>query len=365
MSANAVKIIAEAGVNHNGDIRLAKRLVDAAHEAGANFIKFQTFRADSHIAPDALCAGYQTRNMGKTQSMIDMVRRLELPLEAFRKIRDHADKRGIVFISTAYEPESIDFLNSLSVPFFKIPSGELTNAPLLLHFARQNRPIAMSTGMADLEEIDRALAVLAYGFTEPPCEVPSRAAFARAAKDPIAWSKVQNWVTLLHCVTEYPAPENQLNLRAIASLQQVFGLPVGYSDHSLGTTAPIAAVALGAVMIEKHLTLDCGLEGPDHRASLEPDAFALMVEGIRATEAAMGTGVKVPGAAEAENIPIVRRSLYAAQLIRRGESFTAENLTAKRPGTGRSPYDYWDLLGSPAGRDYRADEMIDNGSEES
>jgi N-acetylneuraminate synthase len=356
---SAIKIIAEAGVNHNGSVELAKNLVDAARHAGADFIKFQTFTADSHIAPDASCAEYQSRNIGKGQTMLEMVRQLELPFAAFAEIKEYCDAHHISFISTPYDQESVNFLATIDVPFFKIPSGELTNAPLLLHVARQGKPMIASTGMATVDEIERALGVLAFGLLSPAASNISEGAFTEALASANGRKCLRENVTLLHCVTEYPAPMEQLNLNAIATLREKFQLSVGYSDHSAGTIAPIAAAAMGAVIIEKHLTMDHELEGPDHKASLEPQEFSKMVRDIRAIEAALGDGEKVPGPAESKNIPLVRRSLFAAAAIKRGELFSDRNLIAKRPGTGVSPFDYWKLIGGAANRDYRADEMID------
>lgn len=356
---SAIKIIAEAGVNHNGSVELAKNLVDAARHAGADFIKFQTFTADSHIAPDASCAEYQSRNIGKGQTMLEMVRQLELSFDSFAEIKEYCDAHKISFISTPYDRESVNFLATLDVPFFKIPSGELTNAPLLLHIARQGKPMIISTGMATLAEISRALGVLAFGILEPAdCDI-SQTAFIDALESSAGRDCLRGNAILLHCVTEYPAPFEELNLKAILTLADTFGLPVGYSDHSAGIAAPVAAAAMGAVMIEKHLTTSHDLKGPDHKASLEPHDFAEMVRQVRAIETAMGNGEKIPGPAEAMNIPLVRRSLFAAAVIKKGELFSERNLTTKRPGTGRSPFDYWQLIGTTASRDYRADEMID------
>lgn len=329
-----VLIIAEAGVNHNGSIVLAKQLVDAAAEAGADLVKFQTFNAESlsiHTAPKA---EYQTQTTDATQSQFAMLHQLELTAEMHEALIAYCRSCNIGFFSSGFDIGSVDYLVSLGAERFKIPSGEVTNLPYLRHVGGFGKPVIMSTGMATLGEIEAALEVLETAGTQ------------------------RTQITVLHCNTEYPTPMQDVNLRAMCAIRDAFGVAVGYSDHTTGIEVPIAAVALGAIVIEKHLTLDCNLPGPDHKASLEPDEFALMVSAIRNIEWAMGDGIKCPSPSETKNKLIARKSLVAAKLIRAGEQFTADNLTIKRPGNGISPM-FWDqLMGHVASRDFAADELI-------
>lgn len=326
----SVYVIAEAGVNHNGSIDRALAMIDCAAAAGANAVKFQTFRAADLVSRHAPKAEYQERATGREQSQLEMVRELELDESAHRRLVDHCQARGIQFLSTPFDPSSVALLQSLGVPLIKVPSGEITNPLLLRAVAATGLPLIVSTGMSTLDEIERALAIL----------------------------DARERVTLLHCTTEYPAPLGEVNLRAMTTMAARFGLPVGYSDHTPGITVPIAAVALGATVIEKHFTLDRALPGPDHAASLEPDELTAMVAAIRATEQALGSAVKGPTAAEMKNLAVARRSLVAARAIRRGEPFTAENLTTKRPGSGVPAMEYDAWLGRLADRDYEPDELI-------
>ena len=354
-----VLIIAEAGVNHNGSLERALKLVEAAAAAGADVVKFQTFKTENVIARHAPKARYQKETCGADESQFDMVRRLELDGAAFRRIADHAAGLGIEFLSTPFDEESLALLvDTLPVRRLKLPSGEITNAPLLLRAAQSGLPLIVSTGMATLGEIEAALGVLAFGRLGRG-EPPSPAAFAAAWTDPAGRAALAGAVTLLHCTSEYPAPLDQINLAAMATLGRAFGLPVGYSDHSEGIAVPVAATALGAVMIEKHFTLDRSLPGPDHRASLEPTELAAMVAAVRAAGRALGQPIKALQPGEADTRLVARKSLVAAAAIPAGAPFTPANLTAKRPGTGRSPFDYWALLGRPAPRAYAADEAID------
>ncbi len=334
----SVLIIAEAGVNHNGDLALAKGLIDAAAQAGANLVKFQTFSADRLATAGAAKADYQTQTTGSAESQHAMLRRLELTLDMHLALIDHCRKRGIGFLSTAFDHPSLDLLAELGLERFKIPSGEITNLPYLRHVGRLAAPadksVILSTGMATLGEIEAALDILETAGTP------------------------RGRITVLHCNTEYPTPMGDVNLRAMVTLREAFQVVVGYSDHTPGIEVPIAAVALGATVIEKHLTLDRTLPGPDHPASLEPDEFAAMVHAIRHIEQALGDGIKRPSPSEAKNKPIARKSLVAAVPIRAGEPFTPANLTAKRPGTGLSPMRWDEVIGRPAPRAFAADELI-------
>jgi N-acetylneuraminate synthase len=352
-------IIAEAGVNHNGDESLAFLLVDAAHKAGADIVKFQTFKAKNLVTADAKQAEYQVVNTQKQESQLAMLSRLELSYDAHHKLVKHCDVLGIEFLSTAFDSESLHFLvNDLGLTRLKIPSGEITNAPLVLEHARTGCDLIVSTGMANLSEVEAVLGVIAFGYIAESTAEPSEYAFQQAYASQQGQHALKQKVTLLHCTTEYPAPMAEINLKAMATLGQAFELPAGYSDHSEGIVIPIAAVARGAVLIEKHFTLDKNMEGPDHIASLEPQELAAMVTAIRQVEVALGVGVKSPTVSEVKNKVVVRKSLVAAKAIRAGDKLTAENITIKRPGSGMSPYCYWELLDKPAGRDYQAGDLI-------
>jgi N,N'-diacetyllegionaminate synthase len=330
----SILIIAEAGVNHNGDIEIAKKLVDAAADTGADLVKFQTFNAERLATQTAPKAEYQTRTTDKAQSQFAMLRQLELSTEMHETLIAHCSSRNIGFLSTGFDIESLNYLNSLGAKRFKIPSGEITNLPYLRHVGAFGKPMILSTGMATLGEIEAALEILEIAGTP------------------------RTQITVLHCNTEYPTPMLDVNLRAMCSIRDAFGVAVGYSDHTLGIEVPIAAVALGATVIEKHLTLDRNLPGPDHKASLEADEFAEMVRGIRNIEQAMGDGIKGPSPSEAKNKSIARKSLVAAKPIHAGERFTAENMSAKRPGIGISPMRWDEVMGRIAVRDFAVDELI-------
>jgi len=328
-------VIAEAGVNHNGDLSLAFQLVEAAAQAGADVVKFQTFQAQELATEQADKAAYQKEATGEAETQLGMLQKLELTAEQHLQLIDHCRVCGIQFLSTAFDPVSIDLLTSLRLQCWKIPSGEITNLLYLRKIGSQQQPVILSTGMANLGEIEVAIDALEQAGTR------------------------RGQITVLHCTTEYPAPLDEVNLRAMQSIAQAFGVAVGYSDHTDSIAVPMAAVAMGATVIEKHLTLDRTMEGPDHRASLEPDQFAVMVQGIRAIERALGDGIKRPTASERANLPIVRKSLVAARAIQAGEIFTADNITAKRPGTGISPM-HWDaLIGCNATRAYAPDELLE------
>jgi N-acetylneuraminate synthase len=357
--ADRVFVIAEAGVNHNGSVDLALRLIDVAADAGADAVKFQTFRSDKVVTAAAPKAQYQSANTGEAGAQLDMIRRLELPHEDFRRLAAHAAGRGIEFMSTPFDIGSLRFLvRDLGMRRLKIPSGEVTNALLLLEAGRAGLPLILSTGMSTLDEVEAALAVIAFGMVRPH-DAPALAECRAALASPDGRRALGESLTLLHCTTEYPAPIGDTNLRAMQTLRARFGLPVGFSDHTEGIAADIAAAALGATVIEKHFTLDRTLPGPDHRASLEPAALKAMVEGIRAASCALGSPIKAPTPSEIPNIPIARRSLVAARAIRKGEIFAADMIDAKRPGGGLSPMLAWSLLGTPARRDYGIDEMLD------
>lgn len=328
-------IIAEAGVNHNGDLELARALVDAAADAGADMVKFQTFIADRIVTRNAAKADYQTRATESGESQYAMLKRLELDRVAHEQLIDYCRHRDIIFLSTAFDLQSVDMLVELGLDRFKVPSGEITNLPYLRHIGRHGKPVLMSTGMASLGEVEQAIEAL------------------EAAGTP------RSLVTVLHCNTEYPTPMADVNLKAMLSMRDAFGVQVGYSDHTSGIEVAIAAVALGARVIEKHVTLDRNLPGPDHMASLEPGEFAAMVAAIRKIEAALGDGIKRPSASEAGNKGVARKSLVAACPIRSGEVFSAANLTAKRPGTGLSPMRWDEVVGRAARRDFAADEPIE------
>lgn len=352
-------IIAEAGVNHNGSLERAIQLVDAAAEAGADAVKFQTFKADKLVGRAAPKAEYQIENTGASESQHEMIRKLELDEAAHLRLKQHCHGKGIEFLSTPFDMESLTMLVSrFDISLVKLASGEITNAPFLLAAARTGKPVILSTGMSDLGDVENALGVLAFGYTRHET-APSLAAFKAAYCSEAGQSALRDRVTLLHCTTEYPAPFAEVNLRAMETLRQAFGLPVGYSDHTPGIAISIAAAALGATVMEKHFTLDRNLPGPDHKASLEPGELAEMVRAIRQVEQSLGSPRKAPAPAELKNRPIARKSLVAARDISPGETLTAENLAIKRPGSGISPIHYWDWLGKVATRAYVADELIE------
>ncbi|MDC1208360.1 N-acetylneuraminate synthase [Litorivicinus sp.] len=330
----SVLIIAEAGVNHNGDLDLAKRLVEAAADAGADLVKFQTFSAERLATQNAPKAEYQMRTTDEGQSQFGMLRELELSAQMHEILIACCHSRNIGFFSTGFDIESLGYLASLGAERFKIPSGEVTNMPYLRYIGALGKPLILSTGMAMLGEIEAALDVLEKAGT------PRRK------------------ITVLHCNTEYPTPMQDVNLRAMCGIRDAFAVAVGYSDHTLGIEVPIAAVALGATVIEKHLTLDRSLRGPDHEASLEPNEFAAMVRAIRNIEQAMGDGIKRPSQSEAKNRAIARKSLVAARSISAGELFTSDNVTVKRPGTGISPMCWDEVMGRVAARNFSVDEFI-------
>lgn len=327
-------IIAEAGVNHNGSMETAKKMIDVAVDARADVVKFQAFKAEKVVSINAEKADYQMQTTDAEESQMDMIQRLELDSSAHKELVQYCEEKGIQFLSSSFDLESIDLLTSLGLFIFKIPSGEITNLPYLRKIGALKKEIILSTGMADLGEIGDALDVLINAGTP-----------------------LEN-ITVLHCNTEYPTPFEDVNLKAMQTIATSFGVRVGYSDHTLGIEIPIAAVALGASVIEKHFTLDKNMEGPDHKASLEPDELKAMVKAIHNIEEALGNGKKRPSPSEIKNISIVRKSIVAARNIQKGDTFTEGNLTVKRPGYGISPMRWDEILGQIAIRDYRKDELI-------
>lgn len=322
-------IIGEAGVNHNGSLELAKKLVDVAVEANCDAVKFQTFKAENVISRNAKKADYQQQTTGASESQLEMVRKLELSFEQFRELKNYCDAKKIMFLSTPFDLDSIDFLASLKIPIFKIPSGEITNLPYLRKVNSLKTEVILSTGMANLDEIGAALTVL------KDCQV-----------------------SVLHANTEYPTPYEDVNLLAMRTIAEKFKVKVGYSDHSLGIEIPIAAVALGASIIEKHFTLDKKMPGPDHLASLDPQELKQMILAIRHIEKSFGNGVKVASNSEKKNIAIARKSIVAKTQIKKGEIFSEKNITTKRPGNGISPMKWDEIIGSFATKDYEEDELI-------
>ncbi len=326
-------IIAEAGVNHNGDFELAKKLIDKAVEGGADIVKFQTCKAENVISRYADKAEYQKVTTGEADSQLEMVRKLMLTYEEYGKLKEYCDEKGIEFLSTAFDLPSVDYLHSIGMRRWKIPSGEITNLPLLIKIAKLHEPIIMSTGMSELSEVADAVKVLKEN----------------GAQD----------ITLLHCTTEYPAPYEDVNLKAMDTMREAFDLPVGYSDHTKGLEIPVAAVAMGACVIEKHFTLDRNMEGPDHKASIEPDELKSMVDQIRHVEVAIGNGEKKVSASEQKNQDIARKSIIAKTAIKAGDVFSEDNVTTKRPGSGINPMRWFDLLGKTAKHDYEEDYLIE------
>lgn len=328
-------IIAEVGVNHNADLNLAYNLIDVAVSTGVDAVKFQAAIPELVVTSYAQKAGYQKETSGSGESQLEMIKKIHFPIGTYDLIKQYCDKKSVMFLSTAFDLKSLEYLESLGLPYHKIPSGEITNLPYLRKIGSYGKPIIISTGMANLGEIEAALEVLIQAGTS------------------------RDHITMLHCTTEYPAPMVDVNLRAMLALRNAFGIAVGYSDHTSGTEVAIAAVALGATMLEKHFTLDRNLPGPDHKASLEPDELKAMVVAIRNIEHALGDGIKRLSASEARNKPIVRRSLVAACDIRAGDVFSEDNLVVKRPGVGLSPMRWDEVMGRKAPRNFAADELIE------
>lgn len=352
-------IIAEAGVNHNGSDELAFSLVDAAYRAGADIVKFQTFKAKNLVTEDAQQAEYQITNSGQKESQFSMLKRLELSYESHHKLVKYCNDLGIEFLSTAFDSESLSFLvDDLGITRLKLPSGEITNAPLVLEHARTGCDLIVSTGMATLSEIEQVLSVIAFGYLNPegtPNDETLQAAYFSEQGKQLLKEKV----TLLHCTTEYPAPFGDINLNAMDTMKDAFKLAIGYSDHSEGIIVPVAAVAKGAVLIEKHFTVDKSLPGPDHKASLDPQELKAMVDGIRTVEKVLGDGIKGPRPSEVKNKSVARKSLVAANAITAGELFSENNLAVKRPGSGINPIKYWHYLNKASSKNYQAGDLID------
>ena len=352
-------IIAEAGVNHNGDIGLACKLIDVAADANANAVKFQTFIADDVISKHAPKAEYQKRTTGEKESQLEMVKRLELSESDHETLINHANKRGIKFLSTPFDSASLRLLTErFNLDTIKIPSGEITNGPFLLEIAQTGRKVILSTGMSTLGEVETALGVLAFGYIRSKNSAPSLKAFADAYISRKGQLALRKKVSLLHCTTEYPAAYSDVNLRSIDTLRVSFGLPVGLSDHTLGTHVAVAAVARGASIIEKHFTLDRSLPGPDHEASLMPQELSQMVQNIREIGKAIGNGIKIPTPEEIGNRFIARKSLVASRNITKGQRLVPDDIVCKRPFLGMNPMEYWSLLGAEAARDYESDELL-------
>jgi N,N'-diacetyllegionaminate synthase len=330
----SVFIIAEAGVNHNGSTVLAKKLIDVASRAGVDAVKFQTFKAENLVSKDAQKADYQKETTRSKESQYEMIKKLELDVDTHKELMSYCKEKNILFLSTPFDHDSIDMLSNLGLSIFKVPSGEITNLPYLRHIGSFNKEIILSTGMADMGEIEDALDVLIASGTE------------------------RHKVTILHANTMYPTPMEDVNLRAMITIGNTFDLPFGYSDHTLGIEVDIAAVAMGATIIEKHFTLDKTMDGPDHKASLEPSELIAMVKGIRNIEVALGSSIKKPSTSEKPNIAIARKSIVAATDIQEGELLTEDNLTIKRPGTGINPMQWDIILGSTAQKNYSQDELL-------
>lgn len=357
-SVNRTFIIAEAGVNHNGSLELAKELIDIAAEAGADAVKFQSFVSENVISKYAEKAQYQLETTDPNETQLEMVKKYEFNLEQHYLLLDYCKKKKIEFLSTPFDLTSADWLvRELDIPRIKISSGDLTNAPLLLKVSQSGKQVLLSTGMSTLGEIEMALSVLAFGYTKK-YESPSLEAFYNAYISQEGQEALAKNVVLLHCTTEYPTPYTDVNLRALETLNKAFHLPVGFSDHTLGIAVSIAAVAMGAAVIEKHFTISRELNGPDHRASLEPDELKEMVRCIRQVEQSLGSPIKIPTSVELKNKSVARKSLVALKTIKAGEEFTKENITVKRPGDGISPMFYWDFIGNRAEKDYLEDEVI-------
>ena len=335
MKFDSVFIIAEAGVNHNGSIELAKKLIDVAVEAGADAVKFQTFKADKLVSKRAQKADYQKQTTSIVETQYEMLKKLELDENAHRILISYCKEKKIMFLSTPFDNDSIDLLISFEMPIFKIPSGEITNLPYLRHIGRLGKEVILSTGMANLDEVQDALEVLIKAGTS------------------------KEKITVLHATTEYPCPIDEVNLRAMQTIHATFGVKVGYSDHTQGIEVPIAAAVMGACVIEKHFTLDCTMAGPDHKASLEPDELKAMVRAIRHVEQALGDGVKRPSKSEQKNISVARKSILASRPIKMGETFSDNNLIVKRPGNGISPMRWDEIIGNKAIRNFSADELIE------
>ena len=334
MENNSVLIIAEAGVNHNGDINLAKKLIDVAAEAGVDIVKFQTFKAENLVTKTAAMANYQIANIGEEDSQLAMLKKLELKEDDFRDLQKYCQTKGLRFFSTGFDIESLTFLKSLNMGLWKVPSGEITNLPYLEFIGKCNEPVILSTGMSAMNEVEEAVNALIKSGTD------------------------KKNISVLHCNTDYPTRFEDVHLNAMKTMRERFGVAIGYSDHTPGVEVSVAAVALGAKVIEKHFTLDKDMPGPDHKASLDPEELKTLVRQIRHIEKALGRFEKIPSDSEAKNIKIARKSIVAKKAIKEGETFTVENLTTKRPGSGINPMKWYDVLGTKAQKNYQEDDLI-------
>lgn len=356
-----IKIIAEAGVNHNGDISIAKELIDVASEAGADIVKFQTFKAQNLVSDEAKMAEYQKKNTGKSESQLKMLQKLELKYEYHHELKEYANQKGIEFLSTAFDSSSLNFLvTEIGLKRLKIPSGEITNGPLILEHAWTKLPIILSTGMSDLSDIKQALQVICFGYMN------EKNSFNKINKDEFkkyysskdGQEVLKKNVTILHCNTEYPTPLNDVNLAAMDTIHNEFKTDIGYSDHTLGLDTSLYAAAKGASIIEKHFTIDKKMKGPDQLASIEPEELKLLVKKIREIEQILGKREKVPSPSEIKNKEIARKSIMASKKIKKGSILKQEDLVIKRPGYGVSPMKFWDLIGTKAEKDYKKNEIF-------
>ena len=360
-SIKKIKIIAEAGVNHNGDISIAKELVDIAYDAGADIVKFQTFKADDLVTRTAKMADYQKTNTGKIDSQFDLLKRLELKYEYHHELKQYAQKLGIEFLSTAFDKNSLDFLvQEIVMHRLKIPSGDITNGPLILQHALTKLPIILSTGMSDLVDIEQALKIICYGYLT---DTNSSSSFNDEDMQELYLSEqgkkiISQKVTILQCNTEYPTPLEDVNLAAMDTIRNKFNTSVGYSDHTLGIDASLYAAARGAAVIEKHFTISRDMKGPDHMASIEPEELKIMIQKIRQIEVINGEQEKVPSSSEIKNKAIARKSIIAARKIKKGSIIEPSDLVIKRPGSGLSPMKYWETLGTQAMKDYEEEEIF-------
>lgn len=351
-------VIAEAGVNHNGSLDMAHQLIHEAARIGADAIKFQSFRTDDIVIPESPKADYQNKSAPESQTQYELLKSLELPVDAYSELKKSCDALNIDFISTPFDLKSLDSLLAIGVTCIKISSGDITFGPLLLKAAQSGKQVILSTGMADKNEIENALAVLAYGYLKPNRNPLNFNEILKNYSSEIAHKKLFENVTVLHCTSEYPAPYEELNLRAMQTIKETFKVNVGYSDHSPGVLVPCLAVAMGAQIIEKHITLDCSLPGPDHTASLDVNTFSEMIKQIRLTENVLGSSKKEPTAAELKNKPIVRRGLYTKRPITKGETILSNDLQALRPMAKKTPMQYWDCINQVAEIDYEETEAL-------
>ena len=354
---NKIFIVAEVGVNHNGSTKKALELIDAAAYAGVDAVKFQTYKTENYVTKNAEKAKYQKETTGIAQNQFEMIKELELSFETYYKLKERCLEKGVMFLSTAFDNQSLDFLiHQIDIDLLKIPSGEITNGPYLLDHAKHKKKMIVSTGMCTFDEIETALGVLAFGLLKQ--SNPSKKSFKVAYASDEGKNILKKYVTLLHCTSNYPAEFEEINLNAMLELKNKFNLQIGYSDHTRGTLVSSLAAAMGAKYIEKHFTLDQQLPGPDHLASLEPEELKNLVKTIRDVEVILGTSLKVPQKSEIQVKKVVRRSIVANEKIKKGDFFNEQNLAIKRPASGRNPMDFWNILGQKSDRDYDPDEII-------